>query len=334
MGALATREAVFKACDELLLQGHYPSARSVVAITKGSLSTVGPLRDEWWRQLAASYRDTKFLKGVPAEISDFLTGVWASACDHAAKKFDSQAAYMCQALEGSRSAHAQAAQRVSELETVVVRETDRSAQLSERVVELEAALSRLTDQHSQAIEAHRRELASLAQAHAEKLSAAEAARTEDARNHSAEVARGEDERRRLMVQLDASRQETIRLSQAWLAAAAQHETSMQAASQRLDQAAAENRELIASLSSARADAAAAASQHASSASHVAQLTAERDALNSSLRSAESLLESQAKVISGQVEASRAMGETLASFQTLLADPHPNTSPQPRSSRKK
>jgi hypothetical protein len=333
--ALATRETVFKACDELLLSGQYPSARSVVAITKGSLSTVGPLRDEWWRHLAASYRDTKFLKGVPAEISDFLTGVWTAACNHAAKRFDTQASQMAGELADARQAHEQAVQRAAAAEAALVREKDQSAQLSDRVAQLQASLGRATAELSEAIEAHRLELSALAQSHSDKLASSEAARAELSRVHAEEIVRREEERRRLMLQVDASRQETIRMSEASLAASAQHELAVQAATQRLDQSSAHNRELTVALSSGRAESASIASQLAASQVHASQLLADRDALATQLQAAQSLIQSQAKVISDQVQASREMGETLSGFQALLAKPAgAKAAQQPRATRQK
>jgi chromosome segregation ATPase len=333
--ALATRETVFKACDELLLSGQYPSARSVVAITKGSLSTVGPLRDEWWRQLAASYRDTKFLKGVPAEISEFLTGVWTSACDHAANRFDAQAAQLEAQLADARQAHEQAVQRASDAEAALTLEKSQSALLSDRVAQLKIGLGQAATQLADTREAHRLELASLTRSHADKLSAAEAARADASRAHAEEIVRRDEERRRLMLQIDASRQETIRVSEASLAAAAQHELAVQAATQRLDQAASQIRELSTTLAAARAESASIASQLAASQVHASQLLADREALATQLQAAQALIQSQAKVISDQVQASREMGETLSGFQALLSKPAgTKAGQQPRATRQK
>ncbi len=332
--ALATRETVFKACDELLLSGQYPSARSVVAITKGSLSTVGPLRDEWWRQLAVSYRDSKFLKGVPPNISDFLTGVWAAACEHASRRFDADAAELKTELADARAAHDQAAERASGFEAQLAREKEQSSLLAERLARLEAAHDQLSRLHAGTVDAHRAELVSIAQLHADKIAAAQASAADAARSHAEATARHEDERRRLMLQVDSSRQESIRVSEASLAAAAQHEAAAHAASQRLDQMATQNRDLSSALAAARAEASALAAQLAAAQAHAAQVVAERDALVSRVQAAEALLESQAKVISDQVQASRDINLTLAGFQTLLAPTGRQKQTPTRSTRQK
>lgn len=332
--ALATRETVFKACDELLLSGQYPSARSVVAITKGSLSTVGPLRDEWWRQLAVSYRDSKFLKGVPPNISDFLTGVWTAACEHASRRFDADAAQLKTELADARAAHDQAAERASGFEAQLAREKEQSSLLAERLARLEAAHDQLSRLHAETVDAHRAELVSIGQLHADKIAAAQASAADAARSHAEATARHEDERRRLMLQVDSSRQESVRVSEASLAAAAQHEAAAHAASQRLDQMATQNRDLSASLASARAEASALAAQLAAAQAYAAQVVAERDALVSRVQAAEALLESQAKVISDQVQASRDINLTLAGFHTLLAPTGRQKQTSTRSTRQK
>jgi chromosome segregation ATPase len=332
--ALATRETVFKACDELLLSGQYPSARSVVAITKGSLSTVGPLRDEWWRQLAVSYRDSKFLKGVPPNISDFLTGVWAAACEHASRRFDADAAQLKIELADARAAHDQAAERASGFEAQLDREKDQSSLFAERLARLQSAHDQLSRLHAETVDSHRAELLSIGQLHADKIAAAQASAADAARSHAEATARHEDERRRLMLQVDSCRQESIRVSEASLAAAAQHEAAAHAASQRLDQMATQNRDLSASLATARAEASALAAQLAAAQAHAAQVVAERDALVSRVQAAEALLESQAKVISDQVQASRDINLTLAGFQTLLAPTGRQKQTSTRSARQK
>ena len=334
MCALATRESVFKACDDLLSKGEYPSARSVVARTKGSLSTVGPLRDEWWAQLSNTYRAGKFLEGVPPDISVFLIGVWKAACEHASRCFEAESATFKQSLEDARLAHEKEVARVFEAESALSRERHQTRHLEDRVAELESSHAILSTQHAASIDAHRLELAALVQTHADKLAAVQASAADTSRAHAEEIARYEEERRRLMLQVDVSRQESIRVSEASLSAAAQHQAAIQASAQRLDQLSTHNHEMSASLAASRVEASSLAAQLAAAQSHAAQLGVERDTLNSRLQAAEALLESQAKTISDQVQASRDFNITLAGFQTLLSPQSRSKPNQTRAARQK
>lgn len=77
----ATASSIAAAAERLIAQGKYPSAKEIAAITGGSLSTITPLRDEWWARFCTQYRTGRFLPGMPEAVSDLLRDVWNKASD-------------------------------------------------------------------------------------------------------------------------------------------------------------------------------------------------------------------------------------------------------------
>lgn len=330
----ATRESVFAACDELLLLGQYPSARAVVAKTKGSLSTVGPLRDEWWRLLAEKYRETKYLKGVPRDASDFLTGVWATASSLAAAAFDDQAARLKQTLVEREAELGAARASIASFQADLQLSQDSVAGLSDQVAQLQAAATHQATEHAAEIATLRDQLRVAHEANSRQAADAQAAAAEASRRLADSAEAAADERRRLLVQVDTARQESVRLAEAASVAASRHSAAIESLNTRLDAAglAAEHasREAAAARTeSATLSARLTAAEHANAA-----LREERDSIAARLAASAATVVSQGELLAAQAAASQAINGTLNSLKRLLESER-NTDPQnPRSRARK
>lgn len=327
--ARATRESVFAACDELLLLGQYPSARAVVAKTKGSLSTVGPLRDEWWRLLAENYRETKYLKGMSREVSDFLTGVWTTASSLAAKAFDEQAARLTQALAEREAELVAARASMVSTQADLHRSHESVATLSDQVSQLQAAASRQASEYAAEIAVLRDQLRAAHEANARQAADAQAAATEASRRLADAAETAAEERRRLLVQVDTARQETVRLAEAASAAATRHAAALDSLNARLDAATLAADHASRDATASRAEAAALTARLAASEQANVSIRAERDSLAARLATSEATVAAQGDLLSVQAAASHALNGTLDSLKRLLESERSIDPPNPR-----
>lgn len=308
-GTKATREAVFAACEEMMARGQLPALREIVKKTGGSLSTITPHRDAWWLSIVRERSSARGIKGLPDDVSALLVSVWdratsaahellagfrseqqARADEFAAKAATAEARAIVAAETASQAtADADAARREAARATEM---------LEQRGAEHAAVVSTLTHQ----IEGLGNQSADLRAAHAE------------------EVERWVEERKRLMVQLDAERQEVALAATGTAAATRKHEKALEEALTRLAQEAARAAALAEANATLRVDLASSqAREHALGDLRLA-LEAETRNLREQLASRDALLQSQAQAMSEQSLASRTLATSVEQVRKLMQTP--------------
>jgi len=318
--AKATRESVFKACDQLMASGQYPSARNIVAITRGSLSTIGPLRDEWAREFASIYRDARFLKGIPPDVSELLTSLWESACSKSDEHHQVESKQLHAAIEQLRSAlsDAQATSSALEHRLQVADQALSSAQAANR--QLHDRISSETSEHQAAVHRFEEAFRAAAAEHASKVTALQAQAAEATTAHAQEIAQAADERRRLMLQLDSARQDLSRMASESAAARAKHEAAIDGLTTRADLQASRADQAVAELSQTRASIATLQAQLRAAESLAQSHAAQRDEVSSQLRAKDELIEAQSRQLGQQLESNRSLVESVDHLRRLLSVP--------------
>ena len=81
------------------MRGSIPTVREILKITHGSLTTIGPLRDEWWQSIAKQYRDGRFIDTLPSDVASQFLSVWQLARAHADADMDLERARLAAKAE-------------------------------------------------------------------------------------------------------------------------------------------------------------------------------------------------------------------------------------------
>lgn len=331
--AKATRESVFKACDQLMASGQYPSARNIVAITRGSLSTIGPLRDEWAREFAAIYRDARFLKGIPRDVSELLTSLWESACSKSDQHHQAESKQLRTTIEQLHSALADAQATSASLEQRLQIADEASASLHAANRQLHERIASDTSAHQTAIQRFEESVRAASAEHAAKIDALQAQASEASARYAQEISQSAEERRRLMLQVDSSRQDLARLASASDSARAKHEAAVETLTARADQQSARADQVTSELADARAKLATLQTQLLSAQALAQSNAAHRDALAVQLLAKDNLLDSQSRQLDQQLESNRSLAESVQQLQKLLSIPMKEASKVNRSSPK-
>ena len=314
-GAKATREAVFAVCNELMMAGKVPTVRDILKATKGSLSTITPLRDEWWKSIVGQFKDGKLISGLPADVSQQLVNVWNLAAGYAndallserlalESKSLADAALVLAAQARAERAVEALVDAQAEASRALAAHSEATNLLRERAAEHQGVVAVLTDRIA-TIDAQSR---SIEDAHASELRRIEAA-------HSAEFERFDSERKRLMIQLDTQRQDITRLS----GSNAKHEARADELSARLAEDAARLSSLEDVAVQARSEAAEALRREQGTQSALAALSLERDGLQAQLQAKESLLVTQAEMMTAQTRSSEVVAAAFDELKTLISD---------------
>ncbi|MBK6616073.1 DNA-binding protein [Ottowia sp.] len=305
-GTKATRDAVFAACDEMMALGQLPALREIVKKTGGSLSTITPHRDEWWASIVRERSSAKGIKGLPDDVSALLVSVWERATNAAhellkgfrieqlarAEEFAAKAV----AAEGRAVlADKTAAQATADADAARREAARVTEMLEQRGAEHAAVVSTLTHQ----IEVLGTQSADLRAAHAE------------------EVERWVDERKRLMLQLDAQRQEVALAATATAAATRKHEKALEEALTRLAQESARAATLAETNATLRVDLASSQAREHALGDLRGALEAETRNLREQVASRDALLESQAHAMSEQSTASRTLASSVDEVRKLM-----------------
>ena len=319
VGAKATREAVFSVCNDLMMRGQIPSVRDILKITRGSLSTISPLRDEWWKSIVSQYKDGQLITGLPPDVSQHLVNVWNLASGYAKDALqverltlESKSLADAARVEAAEARAAAAVNALAEAQAEARRSlrshSEATDLLRERASEHQGVVTVLTER-----------IATLdAQTLAnEEAHSAELRRIET--SHSAEVERFDSERKRLMLQLDIQRQDISRLT----ASNSKSESHASELAARLAEYVARLSALEDELTAARAQAIESTLREQHSQSSLAAALAARDALSAKLLAKESLLVTQAEMMTAQTRSSELVAAAFTELKKLISDSKSN-----------
>jgi septal ring factor EnvC (AmiA/AmiB activator) len=198
-GAKATRESVFAACDAIADEGRIPTVREICSRTGGSLSTIGPLRDQWTAKFVAQVQRGR-QAGLPEEVVRAFSGLWQAAVAEASKQLDSARVELRVDAEGIQ-------ERVTRAEAEAERVSAQSAETKRELDAARAQIEVLNDELSRRATEHRIVFTSL-------TSLIDSLKDQGRRfadDHSEVVSRMTTERERLVAELGAHQQEIARV---------------------------------------------------------------------------------------------------------------------------
>lgn len=317
-GAKATREAVFAACTSLAMSGVIPTVRDVLKVTGGSLSTITPLRDEWWASIVSKLREGETVKGVPAAVSELFVGLWKASTAHAQHALDADRAAMRRTVEEASQATAAA---LADAQAANQRAATADAALAAAVA-AKAQADHLAAQVAAEHQAVVATLSSQLDGRTAELRAATEGRTADA-------ARWDDERKRLLVQVDGQRQEASRAQ----ALVSKLEPQLAEARTRTAADAVRLEQLERELASAVQEAQRARAAELAAASQAADAITQRESLAAELRTKDALLQSQREALLANADATRSFATEMEGFKRQMVPQSPPASSKRRASRR-
>jgi hypothetical protein len=198
-GTKATREAVFAACDMMMIEGKIPTVRAVCIRTGGSMSTITPLLKEWVRELCEGRRGNQ-PTALPDGLAQTFVNIWHAAVAQAKQRLDAEAA-------GLKLDAQSIQERATAAETETERVKARSAEVEDELAAARAQIANLNDQLSRRATEHGIVISSfttLIDALKDQISTFGA-------EHSAELNRMTKDRERLTAQLETQQLEIARL---------------------------------------------------------------------------------------------------------------------------
>lgn len=319
LGAKATREAVFAACQSLAMSGTSPpTVRDVLRATGGSLSTITPLREEWWKSIQKRLREGETVKGLPAEVSELFANLWNTVSEHALRALDSDREELRRATEDANRAAAsaqsqvEAAQRQTEAaeasrDAAAAAKTQAETRLAESAAEHRGVVATLTSQIA---------------ARTAELHASTEARAADA-------SRWDEERRRLLVQVDSHRQEAVRAQNELT----QLQPQIGEAKTRAAADAARIEQLERDLAVAKEETQRARAAEVSATSAATAAASQCDALAAEVRVKDALLKSQGEALLANADATKSFATELEGFKRQLSPPPLPASAKRRANRR-